>query len=515
MRKTILFAASLLLSVSGFAAEKSCQNSDSEAKYIFYFIGDGMASTQVYAAEAMVENGRIEDSTGSKMKKLAMSNLEAAGSHRNYASDRLITDSAAAGTAMACGEKTSVGTISMDSRRERKLPLITNALREKGLKIGIVSSVSIDHATPACFYANQPSRNSYWHIANQLSESGFEYFAGGGMKGAKVRNGKRVYMPGEKKASPENNPVEKARKAGYSIAHSKAELKAVNPGEKVYAFEPDTLDGSMAMPYEIDRPEGAMSIADYTREGIRLLDNPSGFFLMVEGGKIDWSCHANDGFTALRDVIALDEAVGEAAEFMKAHPEETLIVVTGDHETGGMTMGWAGTGYKTACSRLNSQTASYQKFNKAFLSEHKRKRLEQTGGKWETSLNMNADIKEALKEVFGLAYSDLSDYEKQKLEDAYDATMGKSNLHRQEARLRYGGYKPLTVAVTHMFNQKAGLTWTTFSHTAIPVPIYASGAGAEKFGEYMDNTNLPVKIAEAAGIEDFPAAEKKITKLAK
>ncbi|ARN57434.1 alkaline phosphatase [Sedimentisphaera salicampi] len=510
MKKIMLFLFIVSFAASGFPASQTCPDSKLQAKYIFYFIGDGMASTQVYAAEAMVENGRIEDSSGSRMKKLAMSNLDTAGSHRNYATNRLITDSAAAGTAMSCGEKTSVGTISMGPQRERRLPLITNALKEKGLKIGIVSTVSIDHATPACFYANQPSRNSYWHIANQLSDSGYDYFAGGGMKGARVEDGKRVFMPGKKKAAPENDPVEKARRAGYKIACSKEELQEVSPGRKVYAFEPDTLDSSMAMPYEIDRPADSMSLADYTREGIRLLDNPEGFFMMVEGGKIDWACHANDAFTALRDVIALDEAISEAVEFMNEHPEETLIVVTGDHETGGMTMGWAGTGYKTACTMLNSQTASYQMFNKSFLDEHKSKRLEEVGGEWDTSIDMNGSVKDALKDVFGLEYAKLSDYDKQRLEDAYDATMGESGLHRQEARLRFGGYKPITVAATHMFNQKAGLTWTTFSHTAIPVPIYASGAGAEKFGEYMDNTDLPLKIAEAAGIEDFPASRKKL-----
>jgi len=147
-------------------------------------------------------------------------------------------------------------------------------------------------------------------------------------------------------------------------------LQAVAPGVKTFAYGNDvyTQDAdptykSYSMPYEIDRAADNLFLADYTAEGIRLMNNPRGFFMMIEGGKIDWACHANDAMAAIQDTIAFDDAVAVAVDFMNEHPRRTLIVVTGDHECGGMTLGFAGTNYDTYFEVLNGQMRIKNCFN--------------------------------------------------------------------------------------------------------------------------------------------------------
>jgi len=135
---------------------------------------------------------------------------------------------------------------------------------------------------------------------------------------------------------------------GYAIADTKEEILALDASYgKVYALTPEVQD-SGAMPYAIDASEGGLKLADFVKKGIDVLDNEKGFFMMCESGKIDWACHANDAMTTITEVLDFAEAVQVAFDFAEERPDETLILVTGDHETGGMTIGYAATGYNTA-----------------------------------------------------------------------------------------------------------------------------------------------------------------------
>ncbi len=133
------------------------------------------------------------------------------------------------------------------------------------------------------------------------------------------------------------------------------------------------LADSDSMDYEIDRTDDEWSLANYVSKGIDCLseDNDKGFFMMVEGGKIDWACHANDAASTMTDTKAFSNAVNEAVDFYNEHPDETLILVTGDHETGGMTIGYAGTNYDTFLQNLSNQKISFQKFDTEFVSKYK------------------------------------------------------------------------------------------------------------------------------------------------
>jgi len=214
--------------------------------------------------------------------------------------------------------------------------------------------------------------------------------------------------------------------------------------------------------------------------------------MMVEGGKIDWACHANDARTAIDDTLAFDEAIGVALKFYEKHPKETLIVVTGDHECGGMTIGFAGTGYDNFFFKLEKQTRSFDRFNRDVYESYK------ASHPWKGEAdNIDADLKKLITESFGLDYDKLSDYQKTKLETAYDRSRkGNPVAGDEEDRLLYGGYDALSVTITHLLNQSAGIAFNSYAHTGVPVTVHAVGNSADRFSGFYDNTDIARKLAD-------------------
>ncbi len=445
-------------------------------KYVFYFIGDGMANVQIHAAEAYLAALQEDDAVDGSIKAdlLTMSKFPVQGMSTTFANNRLITGSAAAGTALACGMKTNINVISMDPTTTTSYNSIAEKAKEKGMKVGIVSSVTINHATPAVFYSHTPTRKNYLDIAIQMANSDFDYFAGGHWN------------------SSGNDAADAiAIDNGFVITEDLATLKTQRRGTRVIARDAmqDAGGNTGALWYELDRPSGAMSLADFTKEGIRLLDNRKGFFMMVEGGKIDWACHANDARAAIDDTIAFDDAIAEAVKFFKKHPFETLIVVTADHECGGQTIGFAGTGYDTFFEVLQNQTMSYEKFDATVLAPYKEAHAGQA--------DMGEEIKALIQANFGLNYATANEYEVELLEAAYDKFMsGASNNTSDEDKLLYYYYNPLSVTLTHILNRRAGIAWTSYSHTGVPVPVLAMGRGQWLFDGFYDNTDVAKKLAK-------------------
>jgi alkaline phosphatase len=451
-----------------------------QAKYVFLFIGDGMAMSQISSAEVF---STARSSKDINVTKLGFTQFPVAGLTTTYDAGTFITDSASAGTAIATGNKTLSGVINMDVGKTQKFKTIAEYAHEAGIKVGIVSTVTLNHATPASFYAKVPSRSNYYDIAVQLANSGFEYFAGG-----------MIDQPtGKNKDQPSVIDMVKAK--GYTYVDTKEGFLTLRPGVgKAIAISP-VIQDSGAMNYEIDRKDGELSLEDYTRKGIELLDNPNGFFLMVEGGKIDWACHANDAGAAIHDVLAMDKAIGAALEFAKRHPQETLIVVTGDHETGGLTIGFAGTQYDTFFDRVGLQTRSYVAFDSEVLGPYKK--------------NTPADkaaltgLIPAIKESFGIDYDSLSAFQKEQIEFAFQRSIGNEQIRSfaEDQYLLYGGYEPLTVKLTQVMNQTAGIGWTSYAHTGVPVSTFAFGIHQEIFGGYYDNTDIFRKLASAMNLQ--------------
>jgi len=448
-----------------------------QAKYVFYFIGDGMAMPQITATE--IFKGTLSSNNPMNKESLSSSVFPNQGMQATHSMNSFITDSAAAGTALATGHKTDNDVLGMDPTKKIKFRTMAEMAKEKGMKVGIVSSASIDHATPASFYAHESSRNNFYEIETAMITSGFDYFAGGGL----------LQPTGKKHDKP--NILDNAKQNGYKIVNDQAAIMKLTKNDgKVLAFSSDLADGA-AMQYSIDRND-RISLADYTQKGIEILDNPNGFFMMVEGGKIDWSSHANDGATTVRDVLAFDSAIMEAMKFYAIHPNETLIVVTGDHETGGMTVGSAGTQYSTAFNKLNQQKLSFEQFDKDIKNYR-----EIVGG---SGANLE-DWLPVLTEKFGL--TEFSDYEKNQLRNSLVASTldPKLRVKDEQSYLAYGGYEPFSVTVIHILNQQAGIGWTTHAHTGVAIPVFAQGVGGELFQGSYDNTDVAKKIMSIMGVQ--------------
>lgn len=207
---------------------------------------------------------------------------------------------------------------------------------------------------------------------------------------------------------------------------------------------------------------------------------------MVEGGKIDWACHGNDPATVFEEVIDLDNAVKVAYEFYKKHPKETLIVVTADHETGGLGLGIGK--YELHLKSLLNQKQSQDLLSKAITDLRKDK-----AGK--ASWN---EIKDLLTEKMGFWKELPLTWEQEKmLRDEYEQSFVKNKVVFEESL--YARTEPLAAAARKVMSQIAMVGWTSSSHTAGYVPVFAIGAGADLFTGKMDNTEIPKRIAKAAG----------------
>ncbi len=465
-------------------------------KYVFLFIGDGMSYPQIQSTAdylgALADEDywqaepSLDDNEGAILdgpSYLNFMNFEAAGSAVTYDSNSFCPDSASTATSLSTGHKTYSGTINMDETGTVAYETISEKLHEqKGYAIGIITSVNLNHATPAAFYAHQASRNNYYEIGLELIASDFEYFAGGGLLKPDGSDG------------DQENLYDLAEEAGYTVADTKAEAEAVTADTgKVILIDEDLAD-SDSMAYEIDRTEDMWSLADYVEKGIEVLSaDEDGFFMMCEGGKIDWACHANDAASSIHDTMALADAVQVAIDFAAEHPDETLIIVTGDHETGGLTIGFAGTDYDTYLDLLENQTISFAKYDSDYVASYKENNtsFEDVLKDIETLFGLKAEGEEGDKLV-------LTEYELAQLQAAYEKSINgtAASEYEQEEYVLYGTYEPLSVTITHIINNKSGISFTSYSHTGLPVAVLAHGVNAEVFNGYYDNTEIYNKLAD-------------------
>lgn len=471
---------------------KATTSSVSVPKYVFLFIGDGMSYPQIQAASDYL--GAVSQSSSATIlqggKELSFMKFPVAGSATTFDSTSFCPDSASTATSISTGHKTHSSVINMDETKTISYETISEKLKKQlGYKIGVISSVNINHATPAAFYAHQASRSNYYEIGKEMLTSGFEYFAGGAI----------IEPTGAKK--DQASIYDLAKEAGYKVITTTKEAEALTEKDGKAIVIGETLADSNSLSYENDRQGGEWALADYVDKGIEVLNNDTGFFMMVEGGKIDWACHANDAGSTISDTIALSRAVDKAVAFYKQHPKETLILVTGDHETGGLTIGYAGTNYNTYLKNLQNQKISYAKFDSDYVTGYKKNN---------TTFNQ---VLVDIKNNFGLMTSDdasasqnatlvLTDYELQLLKNAYTKTMSGSKEKLTQAEyILYGSYEPLTVTITHLLNNKSGINFSSYSHTGIPVGVFAEGVGQDLFEGYYDNTDIYNNLAELLKIK--------------
>jgi len=449
-----------------------------QAKYVFYFIGDGMGVNQVQGTEMYLSE--LKGEIG--ITPLLFTQFLYATMATTFSATNGVTDSAAAGTALATGKKTKNGALGVTKDSE-KVNSVASWAKENGYRVGISTSVSIDHATPAAFYAHQDKRNASYQIGLDLIETNFDFYAGSDFvdpNNSQAKDGKTY-----------ESLYDLAQKAGFTIARGyKDYQKKAKKADKMILFQTEKASqkDNSSIPYAIDRKKGDMSLAEITRAGINFLskDLSKGFFLMVEGGKIDWAGHANDAATNFREVMDMDEAIKVAYEFYSQHPDETLIVVTADHETGGISIGNGS--YNLNLQALKSQKMSEGEFT-LLINGLRAKYKNQVP--WEV-------IQQALKENFGFWDSvKLNEKQETRLKAVYNKSFGNQPVNLEKTL--YSQDEPISSEAKRILNSIANVGWVSGGHSAGYVPVYAIGANAHLFQERIDNTEIPVKIAEAAG----------------
>jgi alkaline phosphatase len=279
-------------------------------KNIILMIGDGMGLAHVYSA--MTAN----------RGHLFLENFKNIGFSKTWSSSDYITDSAAGGTALSAGVKTYNGAIGIDADKN-PVPTIRDLAERDGLKTGLVSTSALTHATPASFIAHTASRGNYEDIAADFLKTNIDVFIGGGIRNFEVRKDGR-------------NLSNELKTKGYQVLYNIADIQKVKSGK---------LAGFTAQEHNAPMPERGEMLVPATETAISLLSqSKKGFFLMVEGSEIDFLAHENSTPGVVLETLDFDKAIGAALKFAASNGE-TLIIVTADHETGGMTIN--GGDYKT------------------------------------------------------------------------------------------------------------------------------------------------------------------------
>lgn len=445
------------------------------AKYVFYFIGDGMGVNQVQGTEYY--QAELKDVIG--LSPLCFTQFPVSTTATTYSATHRVTDSAAAGTALATGCKTKNGAVGV--LKDLKTPVNSIGIwaKNKGCKVGIATSVSIDHATPAAFYAHVSGRDSYYDIGKYLYEAGFDFYAGSDF-----------LEPVNKKDKSSLSLYDMAEKNGYVVARGYDEYKNKrNNADKMILFQDKDVPSRSSLPYSIDRTEDStLSLEKITGSAIDFLydDNSEGFFLMVEGGKIDWACHSNDAATVFHEIQDFDNAIKKAYDFYLQHPDETLIIVTADHETGGIAL-------STGRNELNLKALNNQKVSESGFT----KIIRALQKKYDNQIPWDI-VKNELKENFGFWDKiKLTTQQEARLKKVYDASLGTGKMKLEKSE--YSNDAAISAEAKRIINEIARIGWTSGDHSAGYVPVFAIGSGAEKFSGRLDNTDIPMRIAESAG----------------
>lgn len=422
-----LLALILLFTTVPVSAQPQHHN---KVKNIIFMIPDGFSTD--YATTYRIYKGDSEPVWDQYL----------VGMVKTRSANNWVTDSAAAATALATGVKTNNDMIGM-TPNGKQLRSILQAARDKGKATGLVATLSITHATPAAFAASTESRANKDVIARQLLENEVNVLLGGG---------RRDFLPrSENGRQGQRNLIEEAKEKGYHVIFHRDELKSVK-GEKVlglfaHAYLAPELDRNV-----VEEP----SLVEMTTTAIDVLSqDDDGFFLMVEGSQIDQAGHVHDAAWAMKDAEAFEEAVAHALNFAQ-EDGNTLVVIVGDHDTGGLSVGGYNK-YESKVEILRNVTATGKYMAKLLNDER-------------------SNAKEILRKYANI------------------------KLTRDEFR-RIKEVRNPAFEINSIISERAVVGWTSRVHTGEDVPLYAFGLGTSRFRGILDNTDVPKIMAELMNVE--------------
>lgn len=464
-----LFISIALFLFVAMPATSFAKKKDPQVKYVFYMIGDGMGINEVMGAQF------YNAATGKGPEQINFLYFPVRGFVTTRSATSYVTDSAAGGTALASGVKTYDSAIAVDMDK-KPLPIITEWAKDSGKGTGVITSVGINHATPASFMVHSENRNNYEEIALKYIDAPVDFAAGAGFITERNSGHTSAYFE------------QKAKDAGIKVYHGKKEWEKMSSEDNRVLCLSGKAEAEL--PYAIDRKENDTTLPEFVSAGISYLESrfaKEGFFMMVEGGKIDYAGHADDGATCFQEINDFAAAIDVVLDFYERYPEETLIVVTADHETGGLMLG-AGL-YEMHPERLAAQQASANTLTRLFTTTFSNKE----NPSWD-------DAKDFLREHLGMWGEVAVDRRtEEELKNIFDRNYGSSDAKEESVINLYSSNSLFIQRAVGYLNSTAGYGWSFGSHSGSPVGLYVKGNAAEAFIPARDNTDIAPTIAKVAG----------------
>ncbi|MCF6434411.1 alkaline phosphatase [Pseudoalteromonas sp. MMG022] len=422
-RSLSVLATSIVLSTNAFAA--------SMPKNIIYMIGDGMGPTYTTAYRYYMDDKKTKE-----VEPTVFDSILVGMAHTYPDDDTVVTDSAAGATALSTGTKSYNGAIAVNTEK-KPLKTMLELAKSQGMTTALVATSQINHATPASFAAHNESRRNYDDIANDYIDNKIsgklpvDLMLGGGTK----------YFIRE-----DRNLVEEFKAAGYAYSDNIDELANIQSIPALGLFAP------VGMPFAIDQHPDRLE--KMTSKALSLLNNKNkqGFFVMVEGSQIDWCGHANDIACAMHEMHDFANAIKVAKRYVDENPD-TLLIVTADHSTGGLTLGANGQ-YRWESDVIKGVSASAETIAKQMLAS------DDIAPIWNTSTKLPFD--------------------------------NQNKLLLEQAKSQ--GEKELAQAIKTIISKASFTGWTTSGHTAIDVQVFAYGKGASQFIGSQNNTHIADKL---------------------
>lgn len=414
----------------------ACNGAESKPKNIIMVVGDGMgpAYTTAYRYFADSGEGNLVPTTVFDRNLVGMSSTYP---------DRVsgyVTDSAAGATALASATKSYNGAIGVDVDKRPTLSVLEWA-KLKGMKTGVAVTSQINHATPASYGAHNESRRNY----NEIADSYFDEKLNGAFVMDVMLGGGWEYF-----IRDDRNLVEEFKQSGYQYVDKLDDLSTVMPGKPLLG-----LFGDTGMAWALDTPQHTR-LASLTQAAVKQLENEKGFFLLVEASQVDWAGHANDIAAAMAEMHDMALTLEWLEQYVAEHPD-TLVVITADHSTGGMTLAADGK-YAWNPEWLKKLSASPQIIAEKLVdAENKAQLAESLLG-----FSLNEDESKALAET--------------------------NNKMR-----------PLYTWVRTTLDKRSNTGWTTGGHTAVDVPVFAMGQWRDRFAGHINNTDIPKVFFEMMG----------------
>lgn len=436
-----------------------------EVKYVFYLIGDGMGMGHVNAAQYYNRIVRGAD------EPLLMMQFPVASQAWTYSASAPVTDSAAAGTALSTGYKTKNNMLGLAPDSVEHYVSIARDLKDAGWGVGVLTSVAPDDATPAAFYAHQPARWMYYEIDKEAVASGYDFLGGASLRGVADKEGKPNEVPAM------------IKDAGIEITYgTEAGSELAGKVDRLWVLSPENVWGNgNNIGYTIDSIPGAMNLPSLTKVALDHVSakSPDKFFMMIEGGNIDHAAHANDPGGVIKEVLNFQDVIRVAYDFYLAHPEETLIVITADHDTGGMAIG-----HPDHYGYVDLALVDTQRISKDRLADYCRDIVKD--GKtisWD-------EMRDLLQSKLGFWRAvPLTEEQTNRLRAAFDRTFLARESNDEKGL--YNTFSEFVIEAFRIYNYWVGTDFISHNHTANPVPVFAIGNGSEKFTHVVNNTDIP------------------------